>query len=186
MRTIKEGTRAYEAVAWMQPLVGQVRYKWWTSGPVPHMGPAWATNRPVPTHASIKRGGVFCAGVTNLLLRKVGKRIPIYGNRLYDGGTLAYAEYFAGYDEPFDLYRALQVAYDSREPVLLIDPFVSSARQGHVAVVLPSGYLLQSYDEGEGWPGLNWNIRTEQSVQYWTPQRMVLARNWINYSGDEF
>jgi hypothetical protein len=185
-RTVKEGTRAHEAVRWMEDLVGKVRYEWWTSGNVPEGPPAYAKNAPVPSKDTIRRGGIFCAVVPNLMLRKIGKRIATYGNLNYDCGTLAYREYFRGYAEPFDLGRALKVAYDDRAPVLIGSPFKSNINQGHVGVVLPSGYLLQSYTTGGGQPGLTWNVHTEVTVRFWTPTYMVLAPHWINYSGDEF
>lgn len=186
MITAKEGTRFYEALTYLEPLIGGTPYRWWTSGPVPDGPPAYAVNKPPPSRDSVRQGGVFCAGVINLMLRAVDKKVPTYGNPLYDGGTLAYAEYFRGYSEPFNLARALEVAREKRSGVLIGRPFRSSFDQGHVGVVLPSGYLLQSYDDGGGWPGLSWNVLTSISVRYWTPTYMVLPGNWINYEGDEF
>lgn len=186
MITAKEGTNFYKALTYLQPAVGHARYIWWTSGAVPEGPPAYAANKPAPDIETVEKGGIFCAGVPNLMLRRVGKRVATYGNHNFDGGTLAYQEYFRGFSEPFDLDRALHVAANERSGVLIGRPFRSSLDQGHVAVVLPSGYLLQSYDEANGNPGLNWNIPTAVSVRYWTPTYMVRPENWIDYKGDEF
>jgi len=58
-RTAKDGTRAHEAVRWMEDLVGKVRYEWSTSSNVPEGPPAYAKNAPVPSKETIKRGGNF-------------------------------------------------------------------------------------------------------------------------------
>lgn len=184
MLTVKEGTNFYRAIQYLDDAIGRTPYRWWTSGPVPDGPPAYAVNRPAPTIATVRSGGVFCAGVPNLCLRAVGKRIPTYGNPLYDGGTMAYLEYFRGYTEPFNLSRALSVAREKRSGVLIGRPFRSSFDQGHVAIVMPSGYLLQSYDDGNGWPGLNWNVLASVSVRYWTPTYQVMPWNWIDYPTD--
>ena len=72
-------------------------YVWWTEGEVPAGSPAWAENAPPPPPEEVIAQGCFCAGVPNLLLRAVGKEIPGYqeGDEPFDGGTLAYGEYYA-------------------------------------------------------------------------------------------
>jgi hypothetical protein len=139
-------------------------YVWWTEGEVPAGSPAWAENAPPPPPEEVIAQGCFCAGVPNFLLRAVGKEIPGYqeGDEPYDGGTLAYGEYYADVAEPFDESQVYP-------PGTLIGRYFSWDRlaygdQGHVAVVLEDGYLLQSYDADRyGNPGVNTNDHINDS-----------------------
>jgi len=88
----------------------------------------------------------------------------------YDGGVAAYAGgifgpgYFEGYSEKFDLEKAKRWARETRCGVLLLRPYwnASLSGQGHVAILLPSGYVLQSFPHMHG-PDLNWDYTIEQS-----------------------
>jgi hypothetical protein len=135
--------------------------------------------------------GIFCAGVPNLFLRGVGKRVPTRGNPYYDGGVAAYFwsplygnGYFTGYDEPFNLAKAKRWAQETRSGVLIGREYRGEALldQGHVAILLPSGYVLQS-NVGDG---LNWKWTIEESHAGGFYTRMVHPTNWIDYEGDEF
>ncbi len=112
--------------------------------------------------------------VPTLALRLDGKPVPIAQRQstLYDGGIAAYfgspmlpqigAGYFAGYTQPFDFKRASRGrgrrarwcswAEGTRAPPCLHN-------QGHAALLLPSGYVLQS-NYGDG---LNWKYTLAQS-----------------------
>lgn len=85
------------------------------------------------------------------MLRKIGREIPTKGNPLYDGGTVAYRDY----------YKAKGVlqkfVHGKRYPegTLVGRAFRDSRDQGHVAIVLANGNVLQSYDAGGGKPGVN-------------------------------
>ena len=56
------------------------------------------------------------------------------------------------------------------------------ASEGHVAIVLPSGFVLQAYPAA----GLNWDVTIEDSHDGFYYQVMVHPENWIDYEGDEF
>jgi hypothetical protein len=92
------------ALEWINPLVGKMPYGLWTGGIVPSGSPAWATNAPPPSRCYLALHRIFCAGVPNLMLRFVGKRVPTYGNLYYDGGMVAYWSYFECYHQSFDLH----------------------------------------------------------------------------------
>jgi len=70
--------------------------------------------------------------------------------------------------------------------VLLMRPYwnASLSGQGHVAILLPSGYVLQSFPNMHG-PGLNWDYTIEQSNagDYYTD--MVHPENWSEYEDPE-
>lgn len=202
MLTAKEGTNFYRALQHIKPAIGNVPYGWWIGGTVPDGTPAYAVNRPAPSAQElILDGGINCAAVANVMLRSVGKIVPVSPdtwNRAYDGGTGAFwgiwdsgrwlKGYYEGYDEPFNLGRAKQWARETRSGVLLGRDYRNANNdQGHVAILLPSGYVLQSFPGAVSlWPGLNWDYTIEASHGGFYYERMVHPANWIDYVGDEF
>jgi hypothetical protein len=171
------------ALEWIDALVGKMPYGLWTGGAVPSRSPAWAIDRPPPPRSYLARHRIFCAGVTNLMLRFVGKRVPTYGNPYYDGGMVAYWSYFEGFHRPFNLHAV-------RRGDLLLRRYRNVEDQGHVAVSLGDGadaLLLQSYwSHGDGLPGLNKLITASTSHAGYYYERIVRVNNWINYRGDAF
>ncbi len=162
-------------------------YVWWMDGPVPDRGPAWAENGPPPSPEEVIYEGCFCAGVPNLLLRFVGREIPTLGDELYDGGCFAYGQYYDYYGvaEPFDLNQ------DYPEGTL-IGRYLDWGRleadndQGHVAVVLEGGYLLQSYDgDGNGYPGVNADAHITDSHAGYYYEYAVRPENWLGEEEEE-
>jgi predicted chitinase len=159
-------------------------YVWWTDGPVPDRSPAWAENAPPPPPEEVINEGCFCAGVPNLMLRVVGGELPTLGNELYDGGCLAYGEYYYNVAEPFDIN-------EDYPPGTLIGRYFTWERsangdQGHVAVVLEDGYLLQSYDgDGYGYPGVNAATHIVDSHAGYYYEYAVRPENWIGLDEDE-
>jgi hypothetical protein len=95
--------------------------------------------------------------------------------------------YFEGYSEPFDLRKAKSWARESRCGVLLLRPYwnASLSGQGHVAILLPSGYVLQSFVNING-PDLNWDFTIEQSNEGGYYKAMVHPKDWSEYEGDEW
>ena len=188
--TAKEGTNFRKGLDYIRPIVGHREYWVWSGGPVPSGEGMYAVNEKLPPVSQI--GKINCAGVTNLFFRAMGKRIPTRGNELYDGGVAAYAGgafgpgYFEGYAEPFDLQKAKSWARDTRCGVLLLRPYwnASLSGQGHVAILLPSGYVLQSFVNING-PDLNWDFTIEQSNAGGYYKEMVAPENWSEYDGDE-
>ena len=189
--TAKEGTNFRKGLDYVLPIVGLRDYWVWSGGIVPDGEGMYAVNAPLPPVEQI--GNINCAGLTNLFFRAMGKRIPTRGNPLYDGGVAAYAGgvfgpgYFEGYAEPFDLEKAKGWARDTRCGVLLLRPYLSAtlSGQGHVAILLPSGYVLQSFPNMNG-PDLNWDYTIEQSNAGGYYHEMVDPGNWSEYAGDEF
>jgi len=100
----------------------------------------------------------------------------------YAGGAFGNG-YFFGYSEPFDLGKAKSWAQETLCGVLLLRPYwdASLAGQGHVAILLPSGYVLQSFPNMNG-PDLNWDFTIEQSNAGNYYKEMVHPSNWSEYS----
>jgi hypothetical protein len=166
------------ALEWINPLVGKMPYGLWTGGIVPPDSPAWAINGPPPSRSYLALHRIFCAGVPNLMLRFVGKRVPTFGNPHYDGGMRAYWSYFDGFHQSFNVQAV-------RRGDLLLRHYSNEQNQGHVAVALGDGaeaFLLQSYwSHGDGLPGLNKliSVSTSHAVEHY--ERIVRVNNWINY-----
>lgn len=176
-----------QAREYLDKIVG-TPYKWWTSGIVPQRGPAWARNGAPPAPAEVRKEGCFCAGVPTLARRAVGLPVPTLGNENYDGGIVAYfgatndaasiyprRGYFDvhGRERGFDLEEA-------RRPWTLVGrKFRDANDQGHVAIVLPNGNVLQSYDDGGGRPGVNADVTLERSHARGYYEVMVRAEDWL-------
>lgn len=196
--TVAQGTRFYDAIRYLEPAIDRARYWIWRSGIIPDGPGAYAHNSKAPAIDAVIRGGLFCAAVGSLSLRRVGKRVATRGDARYDGGVAAYWRspwgdgYFTGYDEPFDLAKAKRWARETRSGVLIGREYSGGdssplAHQGHVAILLPSGYVLQSWlSYPNGKSGLNWDYTIEADHAGWYYTRMVHPENWIEYEGDEF
>ena len=173
---------ARKAIDYGLSIVG-APYVWWMDGPVPDRSPAWAENAPPPPPEEVINEGCFCAGVPNLMLRAVGRELPTLGNELYDGGCLAYGEYYSGVAEPFDVNE------DYPEGTLIGRYFTwdrsAQGDQGHVAVVLANGYLLQSYDAGGGYPGVNTDVHIVDSHAGYLYEYAVRPENWLGQEEEE-
>jgi predicted chitinase len=184
----KYRTNVDRALAYILPARGKINYEWWTSGALRDGSPAWSANAAPPPIGKVTRG--FCAAIPNLMLRKVGKRIPFRTNlpsgvdpREWDGGIAAYfggtygGAYFADYMRPIQNADA-----DRPHGTLLGSKFYGSAAQGHVGVVLGNGRLLDlnSVDDFQSRYWASSAIRRFGFTHY------VLPPGWIEYSGDEF
>jgi putative chitinase len=180
-----------QAWEYLSKIIG-TRYTWWKSGIVPERGPAWGKNGPPPSPAEVKKEGCFCAGVGNLARRAVDLPIPTLGNANYDGGVVAYfgstnaaPPTFArrGYFDVHGRERRFDLKAARRPWTLIGRKFRNANDQGHVAIVLPSGKLLQSYDSGGGRPGVNTGATLEASHYSWGPgggyEVMVFAEDWL-------
>ena len=64
----------HRAIAYGRQLVG-TPYGWWTGGGIPAGEPMFARNAPAPPTSSV--ASVNCTGLTNLMLRSVGKPVPV-------------------------------------------------------------------------------------------------------------
>lgn len=173
-----------EAREYIDKIIG-TRYTWWRSGPVPDRGPAWAKNGAPPSPAEIRKEGCFCAGVPTLARRAVGLPVPTLGNQLYDGGICAYfgsandaAPVFPrrGYFDVHDRARPFDLEEAARHPWTLIGrKFRDAYDQGHAAIVLPGGKVLQSYPAA----GVNDEVTLERSHAGGYYEVMVFPEDWL-------
>jgi GH25 family lysozyme M1 (1,4-beta-N-acetylmuramidase) len=189
-----DGTYFAEGFKYVMQLNNRMKYWVWSSGPVPDGEGAYATNKPLPSVNQLMGKRMFCAGVPNLFRRAAGKIIPTRGNALYDGGIAAYfytsafgglgPGFFSGVDVPFNLATAKKWARETGSGVLIGRSYRNNtlAGQGHVAILLPDGKVLQSFEFGaDGEPGLNTEYTIEQSHAGGYYEVMVHPKDWINH-----
>jgi len=101
--------------------------------------PFWVDNSTAPPAELVKREGCNCAGLINLIRRKLNLSIPGVEFKLYyAGGTYVWFEYL----KYFNFIDNLDL--DSEYPIgtLLIRKYRSLEDQGHLAILLTTGRLL--------------------------------------------
>lgn len=120
-------------------------YGWWRGGQIPVGPPAYSYDGPPPDPAKVRREGVFCAGLTNLMMRAVGRTPPQAIGNAGAGGTGAW---WLRYGERMEPYR-----HGVKLPrgTVLFRRYRNIQDQGHIGVVLGNGYVLHSYPAG-GYP----------------------------------
>lgn len=191
---VVDGTKFAMGYKYIMQLNDRMKYWVWTSGNVPDGEGAYAANRPLPPAEELKGKRIFCAGVPNIFRRAAGKVIPNRNNLNFDGGIAAYFHtsafgglgpgFFSGVDVPFKLATAKKWARETGSGVLVGRCYRNNtlAGQGHVAIVLPDGKVLQSFQFGhDGEPGLNTKYTLEQSHAGWLYEVMVHPNAWINH-----
>jgi GH25 family lysozyme M1 (1,4-beta-N-acetylmuramidase) len=189
-----DGTNFARGFKYAMQLNNHMKYWVWSHGPVPDGEGAYAANKPLPPVNQLKGKRIFCAGVPNLFRRAAGKSIPTRGNNLYDGGVAAYfytsafgglgPGFFSRVDVPFNLAKAKKWARETRSGVLIGRCYRGStlAGQGHVAILLPDGKVMQSYQTGlDGEPGLNTDATIEKSHAGNFYEVMCHPSAWINH-----
>ena len=120
------------ALDWLMTLIG-TPYVWWmpSDSVLGDCGPFWWSAGPVPAVERIRQEGCNCAGLMNLLFRKLG-RVPL--------GTTV--EWFA---ELEGVEQRTAEGTDFEEGTILLRPYSGPEDQGHIAMVLSGGRLLHCY-----------------------------------------
>jgi GH25 family lysozyme M1 (1,4-beta-N-acetylmuramidase) len=189
-----DGTNFAEGYKYVMQLNNRMKYWVWSSGPVPDGEGAYAANKPLPPVEQLIGKRIFCAGPTNIIRRAARKIIPTRGDALYDGGIAAYfytsafgglgPGFFSGVDVPFNLATAKKWARETGSGVLVGRSYRNNslAGQGHVAILLPDGKVLQSFQFGaDGEPGLNTDFTIEESHAGGYYEIMVHPKDWIDH-----
>lgn len=121
------------ALSFARSLIG-TPYRWWNGGDLRgDHGPFWSYNGAPPQRSVILSQWCACAGLINLIRRRVGLSIAGLDREDYPyaGGTASWSFYFKkqGVLMPFD--------HLARYPkgTLLLRPYRSAIDQGHLAVV---------------------------------------------------
>jgi hypothetical protein len=145
------------------------RYVWWQEGmrcgPAP---PFYAADAPPPSDYHVRRDGINCAGLINLIRRALS--LPIAGvatGDYYAGGTYAWTQHFqtAGLLDKYNptcFYPA---------GTLLVRPYADPEDQGHLAV------LLEQNQVGHAIPGRGIVIEPLLNPSYF--QYIVRPQDWL-------
>lgn len=195
---VKDGTNFSVGYKHLLPLIGSMPYEIWVSGNVPDGPMAWAANRPLPPLRDMTGKTSACMMVGNIIRRGAGKIVPTRGNLNFDGGVAAYfyspasfpgvgvlgPGFFSDVDVPFDLQTAKRWAKETQTGVLIGRNYVGNALsgQGHIAVLLPDGIVLQSTLDH----GLNVARTIEESHAGFYYTVMVHPKDWIEHDLNKF
>ncbi|HUS63565.1 MAG TPA: hypothetical protein VMZ28_03440 [Kofleriaceae bacterium] len=165
--------RVARALEYGLSLVG-TPYGWWYDGPLPPSAPMWTASGAAPNAAVVRAESANCTGLTNLMLRSVGAPMPetVDGGR---GGTYSYHHALADVAQPFD------VDADYPPGTLLGRAYRDTFDQGHVAVVLPDGHVLQSFawERDATAPGVNATYTVAESDDGGFYEYAVLPQDWL-------
>lgn len=195
---VRDGTNFSTGYKHLLPLVGTMPYEIWVSGNVPDGPMAWAANRPLPPLRDMAGKTSACMMVGNIIRRGARKIVPTRGNPNFDGGVAAYwyspaafagvgvlgPGFFSDVDVPFDLQTAKRWAKETQTGVLIGRNYVGNALsgQGHIAVLLPDGIVLQSTLD----LGLNVRRTIEESHAGFYYTVMVHPKDWIEHDLNKF
>ena len=164
-------------------------YGYWEGGECQKGAPMFAQNGVVPDKNDIV--SLNCAGLCNVMLRSIGKDLPISVKDNTVGGTEAYYDYYDTYEKLTDF------SMNETYPIgtLLIRKFRDINDQGHVAVIIENkgktSKVLQSHVDGEFHksvlPGVNSIYTLEESHNAFTDEKgngccyekVVLPENWL-------
>ena len=156
-----------------------IPYGWWGGNDIEPGPPMWSKNEKLPDLRTIT--SCNCAGLVNLLLRKIGKPIP-HSPCCGVGGTGAYVSYYRDtlcVALPFDI----RVNYPTG--TLLLRDFRDRVDQGHVAVLLdckgPKSRVLQSFAHSSRTtsPGINSSYTLAESHAGYYYEYAVPPTDWL-------
>jgi len=119
-----------KGLEYAEKLVG---IKWQYKAPSEDSCPFWNRDGPPPSMQDIKKGGLSCVGVTNLIRRHLGLKIPTESGKwkdLFPGGTGAWFNYLK------EKKRLQKINYSKTYPkgTLLLEDW-NPKNDGHVAIV---------------------------------------------------
>lgn len=160
------------------------KYGWWRGGSIPIGPPAFAKVGLPPLPRNVHN--IFCQGIPNLMLRKVGKAPPMRrdgaGGRGGIGAAIGFwykGKFWEGvYFKAAQPYRYGMQLYEGD---LLYRVYRNVVDQGHVAYVLEDGTnptLLQSQpSKGSLEPGVHNNLKVYNQRYYY--HYVVRAKDWL-------
>lgn len=184
-----------KAIKYAKSLIG-IKYSYWTlkkekDGKFNMMYND--SNDKVPPIEEVKKNGINCAGLINLMRRKVGLKVKdvVAAKNAIDGGTYAWFSYL---NKKKKLHK---FNYKEKYPkgTLLIRKYANEKDQGHVAVVMENksqsmysklihAWTYESYSKGKKFfePGVDNTITVGQShfhngTGYYT--HYCLPEDWL-------
>jgi hypothetical protein len=86
---------------------------------------------------------IVCAGLINLMRRKLSLSIPKYG--AYPGGTVAWYKYLKSNNRLQKLSSTDEDIHDFPIGTLLLKKYQNEVEQGHLAVIIDSKLIIHAY-----------------------------------------
>jgi hypothetical protein len=157
--------KVQKSINYGKSLIGKP-YEWWTGGDLSKKDPMWSDNGPVPNNSEVK--SLTCAGLMNLILRNLNMQLP-YSVEGGVGGTMAYYDYYKDKTETFDINKCYP------KGTLIGRKYRDLDDQGHVAIIVENGYVLQSIPE----EGVNMSYTVYESHAGYYYEYAVLPEHWI-------
>lgn len=160
------------------------KYGWWRGGNIPSGPPAYAGLGDPPLPRTVQN--IFCQGIPNLMLRRVGKNPPMRRDGAGGRGGIGAAIGFwwkGDFYEGVYFRAAIEYKYGMmlHEGDLLYRVYRNLKDQGHVAYVLEDGTnptLLQSQpSKGSLEPGVHTDKRVYNQRRYY--HYVVRAKDWL-------
>lgn len=133
-----------KALRYAKKLVG-IKYQVSSKAPIKDSCPFWNKDGPVPSIEDVKKGGLACVGVTNLIRRHLGLKIPTESGKwkdVFPGGSGAWFHYLK------DKKRLHKINYSKTYPkgTLLLQDY-NPKDMGHVAIVWTENKKGLSYSK---------------------------------------
>ena len=121
-----------KGLQYAEKLVG-IRYSGSSKAPTKDSCPFWNRDGPAPSIEDVKKGGLACVGITNLIRRHLGLKIPIESGKwkyIFPGGSGAWFHYLK------EKKRLQKINYSKTYPkgTLLLEDW-NPKNMGHVAIV---------------------------------------------------
>lgn len=156
-------------------------YDYWNNTNTKINAPMFAINGPV-VHKS-KIVSVNSAGLINLILRFLGKKLPKDSNGII-GGVKSYYEYYTNYSEDFSIETTYPIG------TLLIRNFKDNNDQGHLAIIIEEkgkhSKILQSFVSGKNLKSISEGVSISCTIidihnlnQEGYFKKAVLPQNWL-------
>ena len=131
-QNISNNSKIKKGLDYAKKLVG-IKYGTTIKPPLEDSGPFWNKDGPPPSMQEIKKGGLACVGVTNLIRRYLGLKIPTDTGKwkyIFPGGTGAWFQYLKSKK------TLVKIDYYKTYPkgTLLLEMW-NPKNMGHVAIV---------------------------------------------------
>lgn len=144
-------------------------YNTWVGCTINSKAPFWVKDKKVPKVKKIKKKGVNCAGLINLILRANDKSVPKSSYPPLNGTVSAYMEYYGPVMEKYNRNIKYPIG------TLLIRGYRDIVDQGHIGVVVKDNYFLQSFTL----EGVTDKYTVEESDCGWYYEYAIRPENWL-------
>jgi cell wall-associated NlpC family hydrolase len=171
-----------DILKYAKSLVG-LKYTWWKSGSTTKDKHPFYVDA-IPTKTYIKKNGICCAGLINIMRQKAGYEVPGIG--IYKGGTYSWYKYLKKKKvlEKFDDNKNYPLG------TLFLRKYRNAEDQGHVSVYIKKGKIpkkplygeiIHAYaeDENGGKVGITSLGASHFTLKNGYYEYAILPKNWL-------